>query len=87
MESRGWWVVSWMIDEVPTNVNEVAVSEIERSKTRTELDNNGVRAVDGLVLRGPHHESVMAEFRIKRRLVGTRCLAVSRSVPGASVGV
>ena len=74
MESRGWWVVSWMIDEVPTNAYEAAVSKIEGMKTRTELDNNGIRAIYGLVFRGPHHDSVMAEFRsvIVWPLVGTR---------------
>lgn len=62
MESSGWWVVSWMIDEVPTNVYEVAVFKIEGMKTRTELDDNGVRAIGSLVFRGLHHDSVMAEF-------------------------
>jgi hypothetical protein len=63
MESRGWWVVSWIIDEVPTNVYEAAVSKIEGMKARTELDNNGVRAIGDLVFRGLHHDSVVAEFR------------------------
>lgn len=51
-----------MIDEVPTNVYEATVSKIEGMKTRTELDDNGVRAIDSLVFRGLHHDSVMAEF-------------------------
>ena len=45
-----------MIDEVPTNVYEAAVSTIWGMKTRTELNDNGVGAIGGLVLRGLRHE-------------------------------
>lgn len=82
MESRGWWVISWMIDEVPTNVYEAAVSKIEGMKTRTELDNNGIRAIYGLVFRGPHHDSVMAEFRsVILRLTPAATMPAPQTMP------
>jgi len=52
-----------MIDEVPIRVYKAAVFKIEGLKVRTELYNNSVRAVDGLIFRGLDHDSVVAEFR------------------------
>lgn len=45
-----------MIDEVPTNLYEAAASKNQGMRTCTELDDNGVRAIDGLVFRGLHHD-------------------------------
>lgn len=52
-----------MIDEVPTNVNETAVSKIQGMKTRTELNDDGIRAIGDLALRSLHHDWAVAEFR------------------------